>query len=71
MHFFQAAAVKLHRVSPDCEDDVIAVHFIILGHLDRHQSVGDAGESQKIKIIYEILRNTLFNQVFAANRFVE
>ena len=50
VHFMQAGAVEFHRVGQHGDQDVVFVHFVILGGLDAGEHVRDAREAKQIEI---------------------
>ena len=46
MHLLQAALIQLHRIREDRQDDVLWTEFVVLGELNRHGQIGNAGKTE-------------------------
>ena len=50
-HLLQAGTVHLHGVREDRDDDVVLVHLVVPGHLDRHGDVGRSGDAHQVQAL--------------------
>src|SRR5450756_2101652 len=63
--------VQVGGIREHGEDDVVLVHLLVLGHLDRRNHVCQRRDAQQVELLDELARDTLFLKVYLACFLIE